>query len=202
VVKAAAARKPLSLRAFAKLVGATHRAVQKAITAKRLDKSVGRNASGRVAIVDVEVARREWKANARKLPNTGGGAGRTPPCDQPAEPPVSGQSLETPVAVVDGAPRPESLAEAQLQYTIERTIGEEMKNAHRRGELLESAVVHRKAFECARQIRDQLFNIPDRVAAELAAETNAVKVHARLSAEIRDALEGLADALAGGEAAA
>jgi hypothetical protein len=40
----------------------------------------------------------------------------------------------------------------------------------------------------ARIVRDSMLNIPDRVAAELAAETDPFKVQQRLSAEIRLAL--------------
>ena len=43
----------------------------------------------------------------------------------------------------------------------------------------------------ARQVRDSLLNLPDRLAAELAAETNQFKVHQRLVKEIRRALEEL-----------
>jgi hypothetical protein len=43
----------------------------------------------------------------------------------------------------------------------------------------------------ARLVRDAMLNIPDRVAAELAAETNQFKVHQRLTHEIRRALEDM-----------
>ena len=37
-----------------------------------------------------------------------------------------------------------------------------------------------------------MLNIPDRIAADLAAETDAFKVHARLTKEIREVLTALA----------
>ncbi len=47
----------------------------------------------------------------------------------------------------------------------------------------------------ARVVRDSLLDIPDRLAAVLAAESDSRKVHALLSAEIRQALEELTGGL-------
>ena len=60
-----------SLRAFAKRLGVSHTAVEKAVTTGRLAKSVGLDARGRPAIVDLAVARAEWKDNATKSPAQG-----------------------------------------------------------------------------------------------------------------------------------
>jgi hypothetical protein len=43
-------------------------------------------------------------------------------------------------------------------------------------------------------VRDNLLNIPDRLAATLAAESDADRVHLMLSGEIRKALDELASA--------
>ena len=45
------------------------------------------------------------------------------------------------------------------------------------------------AFRRARIVRDGMLNLPDRVAAVLAAETDVAKVHEVLSKEIRLILE-------------
>ncbi len=50
------------------------------------------------------------------------------------------------------------------------------------------------AFTKARTVRDNLLNIPDRLAATLAAEGDADKVHQILTREIRKALDELAGA--------
>jgi hypothetical protein len=52
-----------SLRGFARLVGVNEAAVRKAIASGRLERSVGRNAKGQPAIIDVELAAYEWRAN-------------------------------------------------------------------------------------------------------------------------------------------
>ena len=51
------------------------------------------------------------------------------------------------------------------------------------------------AFSKARIARDSLLNIPDRIAAVLAAEADQEKIHALLSSEIRQALEDLTGGL-------
>jgi hypothetical protein len=50
------------------------------------------------------------------------------------------------------------------------------------------------AFTKGRTARDNLLNIPDRLAAQLAAESDADKVHQILTGEIRKALDELAGA--------
>jgi len=47
------------------------------------------------------------------------------------------------------------------------------------------------AFETARRVRDALLNIPDRLAALLAAEQDRIRAHELLTKEIRSALERL-----------
>lgn len=62
------------------------------------------------------------------------------------------------------------------------------------GLLVEVAKVKRDAFKLARSVRDAMLNIPDRLAAELAAQTDATRIHQRLTEEIRQALVELAGA--------
>lgn len=52
--------------------------------------------------------------------------------------------------------------------------------------------VKKEAFSLARRVRESLMNIPDRVAAELAGETDATRIHLRLSDELQMALTELA----------
>jgi len=63
------------------------------------------------------------------------------------------------------------------------------------GKLLPKDEVQAAAFNTYRQFREQLLNIPDRVAAIIAAETgmDTKKVHEILTAEVRHALNEFAD---------
>jgi transcriptional regulator with XRE-family HTH domain len=92
-----------------------------------------------------------------------------------------------------------TLVQAQLEATRERTIGLRLANRLKRGRLVDAETARRDAFDCARAVRDAVLNIPDRVAAELAAETDPDRVHARLDDELRKALEAAAEVLARGE---
>lgn len=172
------ARAPrLSLRAFAKLVGVTDRAVRKAIASGRLtSRSIGRDARGPF-VRDVAQGEREWRAGVAQPPNDGG-AGPAPRRR------AKGAQV--------------SLVEAQRRVAVERAAGLRLANRKRRGELLEARLVERQQFEAARVVREAILNVPTRLAAELAAEADERRVHARLTDELRSALATLADVLAHG----
>lgn len=61
------------------------------------------------------------------------------------------------------------------------------------GKLVEVDGVEREAFNQARLLRDALLNIPDRVSASLAAETDPIVVHQMLTTEIRNVCNQLAE---------
>lgn len=69
----------------------------------------------------------------------------------------------------------------------------ELELEERRGELVKVDQVEREAFAIARRVREAMTNIPDRLAAEVAALSKPSDVHALLTREIRAALQGLAD---------
>lgn len=61
----------------------------------------------------------------------------------------------------------------------------EIELAEKRGELVKAEDIRRAVTSVARISRDALLSLPTRVSAELAAETDAGKVHDRLVVEIR-----------------
>jgi hypothetical protein len=61
----------------------------------------------------------------------------------------------------------------------------EIELAEKEGKLVDGDVVRRATMNKARIARDALLSLPTRVSAELAAESDAGKVHDRLVAEIR-----------------
>ncbi|MEO5347925.1 MAG: hypothetical protein H7834_16345 [Magnetococcus sp. YQC-9] len=63
----------------------------------------------------------------------------------------------------------------------------------RRGRLLKADDVEREAFELGRRVRDRLLNIPSRVSANLAAETDFKVIERLLIQELRTALEELSE---------
>jgi len=166
-VKAAAA-KPVSLRAFGRLMGVKLSSVQKAIKSGRLRKSVR---DGK--IVDLVLADREWKAGATKPANGGGKGHASGPTAAARQPSVAG-----------------TLVDAQLRLSDQRAISLELANRRKRGEVLDAAEVERDHFQAARTLRDRILNVPDRCG-EL---TPAVR--ARIRDELRLALGEVADELA------
>lgn len=169
--KAAPKKAGVSVSAFARSIGVSHTAVQKAIATGRLKGSVTKGARG-PRIVDVALAKKEWKTGVSKPTKPkGNGKGK------------SGGGL---------------LIEAQHQVAVERARGLRMTNALKAGELVEVAKARRESFNAARTVRDNVLNIPDRVSAELAGETDARRVHALLKAELEKALESVAEILEDG----
>lgn len=67
----------------------------------------------------------------------------------------------------------------------------ELKLEKEKGKLVDAEEVRAAAFKAARTVRDSMMNIPDRLAGELAAETDHFRIHKKLTDEIRKALEGL-----------
>lgn len=180
-----ASRKPkgASLRAFAASVGVTHPAVIKAIRSGRLARSIAKDAKGRPRIVDAALAGVEWRAGSAKPgPSSGNGKHTLPGAPAPGAPPGT---------------LPGTLTEAQLRVTFQREVKLELENMKSRGQLLDAVEERRRDFECARTVRDNILNVPDRLAAELAAESDPKRIHARLDEELRSALEVIAEALGG-----
>jgi hypothetical protein len=156
----------LSLRAFARRLGVSHTAVEKAIATGRLARSVVRDRHGKPRIADPEVATREWVDNVTKP---------APPTNA-----VGGFS---------------SLAEAQRRLAVERARKLRIENLQKQGRLIDRSLASSQSFDCARTVRDAILGVPDRIAAELAAETDTGRVHRRLENELRVALASLAEVL-------
>jgi hypothetical protein len=159
----------LSLRAYAKHRGVSLAAVQKAIHS-------GRIATHPEGLIDSDRADAEWKAKTRP------GQRRARPA-----PVATREPAEAPVAGLDYF-RARAIRESYLARLAK--IEFEEKTA----QLVSRDEVQVAAFTRARTVRDNLLNIPDRLAATLAAESDADKVHQILTGEIRKALDELAGA--------
>lgn len=160
----------VSQRAFGRLVGVDDKAVRKGIASGRIPASaVGRNARGQPVISDVAAARAGWYANVARPAKGRAGSG-------------------------DGEDGP-ALVAVQREVAQERARRLKFDNDLRAGTYVPVREAKREAFDSARVIREALLNLPARISAELAAETDPGKVFALLDAEIRTALAGLADEL-------
>lgn len=76
--------------------------------------------------------------------------------------------------------------EQRIRLTKAKAGLAELAHGELNGELLRRSVVRRQDFQLGRILRNNLESIPDRVAAIVAAESSADKVHDLISSEIRD----------------
>ena len=81
------------------------------------------------------------------------------------------------------------LLKSRIKTEVERGKLLEIRARAESGKLIAADEVKIAAFRRARIVRDGMLNLPDRLAAVLAAETDVAKVHAILIKEIRLILE-------------
>jgi len=157
----------MSLRQYARHRGVALSAVQKAIKSKRIVKL----ADGRI---DSDEADAGWKRNTKVYAPA---VTRRPEPDEDENSPFGAS-----------------------QYTKARAVREhyqarlaKIDYEERVGKLVSRDEVQVAAFNKFRQFRDHILNIPDRVAAMLAAEADTAKCYEILTTEIRRALNDFAD---------
>lgn len=88
-----------------------------------------------------------------------------------------------------------SFAEARRDREDYLARTAKLEYEEQRGNLVPRALVEKLLMESNRRVREGMLNIPDRLAAQLAAETDQRLVRQMLDVEIRNALESLADDL-------
>lgn len=132
-------------------------------------------------LIDVEVARMAIASRVRPSGKTNASAA---PASTAPEP--SGQAPQ------------EQGADTQLSYHVAKTLREaaeakiaQLKLAEMRGELVRADEIRASLAKRAASFREGLLQIPSRLAAQLAAETNQAAVHALLDAELRSVMAQL-----------
>lgn len=151
----------VSLRKYAEHRRISHTAVQKALRQGRIKTTAGGK-------IDIEQADRDWERN-------------TSPVNAPKRAP----------RVDGGAGGGSSFAQSRAVRELYLARLAKIEFEERTGKLISRDEVTVAAFTKARTVRDSLLNIPDRVAAVLAAETDPVRAHQILTHEIRKALREL-----------
>ena len=174
---------PMSLRAYAKHRGVSLRAVQKAIASGRISK----RQDGRL---DADAADANWVRNTAPRPQPPSKSAKPAPhqnvhrhSDAGAREPSDSPRLETGLEYS----RARAVRESYLARLTKIDFEERSRKLVNRDE------VQVAAFNKFRQFRDRMLNIPDRVAAMVAAETDAAKCYEVLAGEVRRALNEFAD---------
>jgi hypothetical protein len=169
----------VSIREYARMRGCSHEAVRKAIDSRRLANCLVQSEQGKrkLTLIDSDLADSEWPKGTQEVMATqfaGGGA---------------------PAKATDRISSDDKLSQTYAQSRAVRESYQarlaKLDFEQRSGRLVDADDVKKQAFKAARTVRDSMLNIPDRVAAEIAAETDTFKIHKRLTEEIRKALEGL-----------
>lgn len=187
----------VSVRAAGKLLGVSHTAVQKAIAAGRLVRCVVR-AGGNVRI-DAGLIAAEWAANTdRRRSEAKGvtiaaeverGAGRT----RAPRPPAGDGDEEAGAFAIDddGQMVMDFNASRRVEANFKARIAK-LEYEQKSGRLVEAEKVRAEAFKEGRRVRDAILNIPERVSAQLAAETDPHGCFLLLTRELTEALQHLA----------
>ena len=164
----------VSLSEYARQRGISPAAVTKAMRDGRISRGVILGSKGKKSI-DTEIADAEWAASTD---TTQGAPSHANPRGHNAAAQAAGS--DTPSFMESKAKREAFMAElARLEYE------------EKSGKLVQVDDVKRESFRVARIVRDSMLNIADRVASELAAETDPFRVQQRLTQEIRLALTEL-----------
>jgi hypothetical protein len=173
----------VSVKEFAKHRKITEQSVSRYITTGVIPAAAKTKVNNRIQI-DQEMADAHIDANItpRRILLAGGGVAK------------STAPLPENAADIIGAPK----AHGGLSYTDARAWAQRYKAAllkveleEKQGKLIDAEAVKAAAFNKGRMLRDSLLNIPDRMAAILAAESDQIKIADILAAEIRAALDEL-----------
>ncbi|NYH13439.1 hypothetical protein [Paraburkholderia bryophila] len=181
----------LGQRAFARHVGVTLRAVQKAI------------ASGRIAVdadgkIDADSAVAAWRRNTdesrrsitdQSRPSLANAAFSMP--SSPANADDDEEYDDVPAAASKEDPSMVAYRAARAAREQTRLERERMDLEHARGTTLPLAEAQRLAFTTFRTVRDNVMNIPVRLKDALAAESDPIRVESMLEAELARALESV-----------
>lgn len=178
-----------SIRATARLLGCAHPTLIQAMDDGRIpETAIVRDATGKRVGLDVRATREAMVANTDPVQSARRGPGWTLPAE--SAPPVPASSTSAPApSGVDGYHEARAARERADAALAQLELAEKL------GQLVSADAVTRAAFEAARSTRDALLSIPDRVAALLAAESDAANIHSILTTELRQALHGITDRL-------
>lgn len=88
---------------------------------------------------------------------------------------------------------PDPMAKAKLEKEQALAALKIMEVKKELGELVSAKEIEAAAFKIARRVRDAILGIPQKVAAEVACETDPHTVELILSRELKEALRGLND---------
>lgn len=166
---------------------ARHRGVSRAAVTNAAKRGKFQLVDG---LVDPIEADRTWPPRTATTAPPTPASSSPPPADPP--PPTAPPARRPPRTTSEGG-RPADVtgwdAKADLDWYKAQLAALELAQAE--GRLLDAAEVEKSVFEGYRTVRDALQNIPDRLAAEMASESNPIVCRRLIETAIRQALNEL-----------
>lgn len=192
----------ISLREFARRHEVRLSAVQKAIESGRVT-AIKREGS-RIVAIEFHAASQQWSANTDPVQAARSGHALSAPMQAsgPVEQQLELAAKDEPPAATpaSGDKDPHGYYEARAKRERHQAEMAELDLLEQLGKLVSVDEMRQVTGRRYRAMRDKLLNIPDRIAAVLAAEKDTARVHAALTAELKRVLHELSDD-AGAEAA-
>lgn len=180
----------VTLTEFGRRMGVSDTAVHNAIGRNRVFPVL--STTGKRRLLEWPKARDDWNARTDFSKKTVAKEKKVAPANAPWEPERPAPPPEAEPLVQDGDVLDVS------DYAKARTAREgyqarlaQLEYLEKSGKLVSVETVQADAYKVALTVRDTLLNIPDRLAAELAAESSPEKVHLMLSRELRAVIESL-----------
>ena len=170
----------LSIRDYAKHRGVSPPAVLKAIRSGRISQEPD-------GTIDPVKADSAWDRNTNPAQQ------RKPKTAQPT-PPAQAVTPTSPAQAVTPMAKPPSAPNYQASRAVKETYSARLAKLEyekRSEKLISRDEVKIEAFNLGRRVRDRLMNIPHRMGAVLAAETDAAHIEHLIEDELRIALEEL-----------
>lgn len=194
----------VSVREFARRMGVSLPAVQKAVKTGRIDGVVGDN--GKLKGIDWDTQKDAWTANSNpaqrrvRLAHTPDGEDATPfpaaeGTNRGGRPRKDGQPPKgTPAPAPTLEPdtsKGASLAEIKRAREAVNLQLDKLKLDVEKKKYVPADSVHTEGAKLAATLVSSLYNIPDQVSPELASMTDAMSIRALLIAELDKAVEGI-----------
>lgn len=168
----------LSFAEYARSRNVSRAAVTQAVQEGRITV-VEDPASGR-RLIDKDAADKAWSENTQHDRRRNG-------LGVPSNPPTSEDEGE------ENKPKLPSIhSSRQIKEAYQARLAK-LEYEQKNGALISAEEVKTNAFKLGRLLRDSILTVPDRIAAELAAETDQHKVYNRLREELEKALEELSN---------
>lgn len=185
----------MTLAEYAKHRGVDDSAISRAIQFKRIT----RNADG---WIDSEQADKDWEANTSRGRSAAGKrngklsqALKKKRPERTAEQIAEAAAVAATPVVYDTATNIEIFTNARADRERAQASLVQLDLDERNGKLIDRAKVIAAASSSHRILRDAILSIPDRIASQLAAESDTVATHRMLEDELRAVLDHLAELL-------